>query len=92
MLEALAEYRRTGRLSFTPPGHKQARGADPAVRDVLGDAVFLGDVPASGGLGDRLSRGRVLVRAEELMADAVHADHTFLPITPSSRRAAAPCP
>jgi lysine decarboxylase len=25
--EALAEYRRSGRLSFTPPGHKQARGA-----------------------------------------------------------------
>lgn len=29
VLEALVEYRREGRLSFTPPGHKQARGADP---------------------------------------------------------------
>ncbi|WP_141310840.1 aminotransferase class I/II-fold pyridoxal phosphate-dependent enzyme [Streptomyces spinoverrucosus] len=84
VLEALAEYRRTGRLSFTPPGHKQARGADPAVRDVLGDAVFLGDVLASGGLDDRLSRGRVLARAEELMADAVHADHTFFTTCGSS--------
>jgi lysine decarboxylase len=84
VLEALAEYRRGGRLSFTPPGHKQARGADPAVREVLGDAVFLGDVLASGGLDDRLGRGRVLERAQELMADAVHADHTFFSTCGSS--------
>ncbi|GAA3290846.1 ornithine decarboxylase [Streptomyces cinereospinus] len=84
VLEALAEYRRTGRLSFAPPGHKQARGADPAVREVLGDAVFLGDVLASGGLDDRLNRGRVLERAEKLMADAVHADHTFFTTCGSS--------
>ncbi len=62
ILEALEEYHRAGRLAFTPPGHKQARGADPAVRKVLGDAVFLGDVLASGGLDDRLMRGQVLQR------------------------------
>ncbi|MFF4258401.1 aminotransferase class I/II-fold pyridoxal phosphate-dependent enzyme [Streptomyces sp. NPDC001663] len=84
VLEALVEYRRRGRLGFTPPGHKQARGADPAVREVLGDAVFLGDVLASGGLDDRLTRGRVLDRAEELMADAVHAEHTFFTTCGSS--------
>ncbi|MGX4694128.1 aminotransferase class I/II-fold pyridoxal phosphate-dependent enzyme [Streptomyces sp. JNUCC 63] len=84
VLEALVDYRRVGRLSFTPPGHKQARGADPAVREVLGDAVFLGDVLASGGLDDRLTRGRVLERAEELMADAVHAEHTFFTTCGSS--------
>ncbi|WP_307161575.1 aminotransferase class I/II-fold pyridoxal phosphate-dependent enzyme [Streptomyces rishiriensis] len=84
VLEALVDYRRQGRLSFTPPGHKQARGADPEVRAVLGDAVFLGDVLASGGLDDRLTRGRVLKRAEELMADAVHAEHTFFSTCGSS--------
>ncbi|MEV6837175.1 ornithine decarboxylase [Streptomyces sp. NPDC051133] len=84
VLEALVEYRRTKQLSFTPPGHKQARGADPAVREILGDAVFLGDVLASGGLDDRLTRGRVLQRAEQLMADAVHAEHTFFTTCGSS--------
>ncbi|MEU9174798.1 aminotransferase class I/II-fold pyridoxal phosphate-dependent enzyme [Streptomyces sp. NPDC048420] len=84
VLEALADYHRRGRLSFAPPGHKQARGADPAVREALGDAVFLGDVLASGGLDDRLTRGRVLERAEELMADAVHAEHTFFTTCGSS--------
>ncbi|MFF9215352.1 aminotransferase class I/II-fold pyridoxal phosphate-dependent enzyme [Streptomyces viridosporus] len=84
VLEALEDYHRKGRLAFTPPGHKQARGADPAVRAVLGDAVFLGDVLASGGLDDRLTRGQVLERAQELMADAVHADHTFFSTCGSS--------
>ncbi|MGW0136875.1 aminotransferase class I/II-fold pyridoxal phosphate-dependent enzyme [Streptomyces sp. NPDC003299] len=84
VLQALVDYRRRGRLSFTPPGHKQARGADPAVREVLGDAVFLGDVLATGGLDDRLTRGQVLQRAEELMADAVHAEHTFFTTCGSS--------
>ncbi len=84
VLEALADYRREGRLSFTPPGHKQARGADPAVREVLGDAVFLGDVLATGGLDDRLTRGRVLQRAQDLMADAVDAEHTFFSTCGSS--------
>lgn len=77
VLEALEDYHRSGRLGFTPPGHKQARGVDPAVREVLGDSVFLGDVLATGGLDDRLTRGRVLQSAQELMADAVHAEHTF---------------
>ncbi|MGW2386945.1 aminotransferase class I/II-fold pyridoxal phosphate-dependent enzyme [Streptomyces sp. NPDC001658] len=84
VLEALADYHRQGRLTFAPPGHKQARGADPAVREVLGDAVFLGDVLASGGLDDRLTRGRVLERAQDLMADAVHAEHTFFTTCGSS--------
>ncbi|MEU2386895.1 ornithine decarboxylase [Streptomyces sp. NPDC012461] len=84
VLEALQDYHRKGRLAFTPPGHKQARGADPAVREVLGDAVFLGDVLASGGLDDRLTRGRVLQEAQDLMADAVHADHTFFSTCGSS--------
>ncbi|MGW4561909.1 aminotransferase class I/II-fold pyridoxal phosphate-dependent enzyme [Streptomyces sp. NPDC004561] len=84
ILQALVDYRQAHHLAFTPPGHKQARGADPAVREVLGDAVFLGDVLASGGLDDRLTRGRVLERAEELMADAVHAEHTFFTTCGSS--------
>ncbi|WP_128374448.1 aminotransferase class I/II-fold pyridoxal phosphate-dependent enzyme [Streptomyces cavernae] len=84
VLEALVEHRERCRLDFSPPGHKQVRGADPAVREVLGDAVFLGDVLASGALDDRRTRGRVLERAERLMADAVHAEHTFFSTCGSS--------
>ncbi|MBC9713199.1 ornithine decarboxylase [Streptomyces sp. TRM66268-LWL] len=84
VLQALAAYRDHHELGFTPPGHKQARGADPEAREVLGDAVYLGDVLASGGLDDRRRRGEVLERAEQLMADAVHAEHTFFSTCGSS--------
>lgn len=84
VLEALSHYHASQQLSFSPPGHKQARGADRRVRDVLGDAVFYGDVLASGGLDDRRTSSRVLECAERLMADAVHATHTFFSTCGSS--------
>lgn len=77
VLAALASYHAAGRLAFTPPGHRQGRGADPRVREILGEGVFRSDVLAVAGLDDRTSSGRVLEQAEALMADAVHADHTF---------------
>lgn len=80
----LGVYHDRGELGFSPPGHKQARGADPAVREVLGDAVFLGDVLATGGLASRRETSGVLRRAEELMADAVPAEHTFFSTCGSS--------
>ncbi|MGK5543874.1 aminotransferase class I/II-fold pyridoxal phosphate-dependent enzyme [Streptomyces sp. URMC 127] len=84
VLEALAAYHAQGQTPFTPPGHKQARGTDPQVLEVLGDAVFTGDVLATSGLDDRKSSQRVLERAEELMADAVGAEHTFFSTCGSS--------
>ncbi|TDD81896.1 aminotransferase class I/II-fold pyridoxal phosphate-dependent enzyme [Actinomadura rubrisoli] len=84
VLEALAAYRREEQLPFTPPGHKQGRGADPRVREVLGDAVFRSDVLAVSGLDDRESRQKVLERAQDLMADAVHAENTFFSTCGSS--------
>ncbi|MET7488497.1 ornithine decarboxylase [Streptomyces sp. NPDC005538] len=84
ILDALDRYHSAKELAFTPPGHKQARGADPRARRVLGDAVFYGDVLATGGLDDRLERDGALERAEKLMANAVHADHTFFSTCGSS--------
>ncbi|GHF01913.1 ornithine decarboxylase [Streptomyces griseoluteus] len=84
VLDALTEYHAAKELGFTPPGHKQARGADPRAVAVLGEAVYAGDVLASGGLDSRLTGGRVLERAEALMADAVHAEHTFFSTCGSS--------
>jgi arginine/lysine/ornithine decarboxylase len=84
VLDALGGYRRAGYLPFTPPGHKQARGADARAREVLGDAVFYGDVLAVAGLDDRTSSKQVLERAQELMADAVGAERTFFSTCGSS--------
>ncbi|MFJ7201076.1 MULTISPECIES: aminotransferase class I/II-fold pyridoxal phosphate-dependent enzyme [unclassified Streptomyces] len=50
----------------------------------IGRCRFLSDVLASGGLDDRRTTAKVLQRAEELMADAVHAEHTFFSTCGSS--------
>ncbi|MCS0638467.1 ornithine decarboxylase [Streptomyces sp. LP05-1] len=84
VLEALAAYHAERQTPFTPPGHKQGRGIDPRVRAVLGDAVFHSDVLAQSGLDDRTSSHEVLQRAQELMADAVGAEHTFFSTCGSS--------
>jgi arginine/lysine/ornithine decarboxylase len=84
LLDALVTYHERDELPFTPPGHKQGRGADPRVRAALGDAVFRSDVLATAGLDDRTSSGGLLKRAEQLMAEAVGARHTFFSTCGSS--------
>ncbi|WP_344959054.1 aminotransferase class I/II-fold pyridoxal phosphate-dependent enzyme [Actinomadura miaoliensis] len=84
VLDALVEYHRRRELPFTPPGHKQGRGTDPRVRQVLGDAVFRSDVLAVSGLDDRRSSQGILQKAQELMADAVHAENAFFSTCGSS--------
>jgi arginine decarboxylase len=77
VLAALGDYQRRGDIPFSPPGHKQVRGADKRVIDVLGAAVFSSDMVATAGLDDRRSSRGIVEDAQELMADAVGADHAF---------------
>src|SRR4051812_48858271 len=84
VLEALADYHRRNYANFCPPGHKQGLGADAAVIRTLGADVFRSDLLATGGLDDRMSRGKILERAQELMADAVGAEHAFFSTCGSS--------
>lgn len=74
LLTALDEYHELDRYGFTPPGHRQGRGVDARVLDVLGREPFRDDVLASGGLDDRRTSNGYLKRAEDLMAEAVGAD------------------
>jgi arginine/lysine/ornithine decarboxylase len=84
VLDALADYHRLDRYGFTPPGHRQGRGIDSRVRKIMGSDAFRDDVLASSGLDDRSSSGRYLQHAEELMADAVGAEHAFFSTCGSS--------
>src|SRR5258705_3517452 len=84
ILDALADYHRVGRYGFTPPGHRQGRGADPRARAAIGEDAFRSDVLATAGLDDRKSSGGYLPRAEELMADAVGAEQAFFSTCGSS--------
>lgn len=84
ILDALEEYHRLDRYGFSPPGHRQGRGADGRVTQVLGTDPFRSDVLASGGLDDRRSSNGYLSTAEQLMADAVRAEHAFFSTCGSS--------
>jgi len=84
LLDALIDYRQRNRYGFTPPGHRQGRGADDRVLEVLGQEPFRDDVLASGGLDDRRTTNKYLKRAEDLMADAVGADTAFFSTCGSS--------
>jgi arginine/lysine/ornithine decarboxylase len=84
ILDALAEYHRLDRYGFTPPGHRQGRGADPRTLEVLGADTFRSDVLSTAGLDDRKSSRKILSRSEELMAEAVGADKAFFSTCGSS--------
>ncbi|WP_030347302.1 aminotransferase class I/II-fold pyridoxal phosphate-dependent enzyme [Streptomyces sp. NRRL S-1022] len=84
VLEALEEFRRRGDVAYGPPGHKQGRGADPRVAEIVGMDVFRSDVLSLNGLDDRRQSQGVLQQAEELMADAVGAEHAFFSTCGSS--------
>ncbi|MEV5357101.1 DegT/DnrJ/EryC1/StrS family aminotransferase [Streptomyces sp. NPDC052693] len=84
VLEALQEFRRRGDVVYGPPGHKQGLGADPRVVDIVGEGVFASDVLSLNGLDDRRESQGVLTQAEELMADAVGAEHAFFSTCGSS--------
>ncbi|MBT2479722.1 aminotransferase class I/II-fold pyridoxal phosphate-dependent enzyme [Streptomyces sp. ISL-94] len=84
VLDALEEFRRRGDIAYGPPGHKQGRGVDPRVADVVGLDVFRSDVLTLNGLDDRRQSQGVLTQAQELMADAVGADQAFFSTCGSS--------
>ncbi|MFH9657175.1 aminotransferase class I/II-fold pyridoxal phosphate-dependent enzyme [Streptomyces sp. NPDC017248] len=84
VLEALQEFRRRGDVAYGPPGHKQGRGADPRVAEIVGLDVFRSDVLSLNGLDDRRQSQGVLQQAQELMADAVGAEQAFFSTCGSS--------
>ncbi|NKE62292.1 ornithine decarboxylase [Lentzea sp. PSKA42] len=84
VLEAIERYRREDHIGFIPPGHKQGRGVDPQVLQVLGPDVFSADLIKLNGLDDREMSGNVIADAEDLMADAVGANRAYFSTCGSS--------
>jgi arginine decarboxylase len=84
VIEALQAFRERGDVVYGPPGHKQGRGADPRVVEVVGEGVFASDVLTLNGLDDRRESQGVTKQAEDLMADAVDADTAFFSTCGSS--------
>ena len=66
VLDALEDFQARNYATFSPPGHKQGKGADGPVRRVLGAEVFRADILATGGLDDRKSSGKVRCAGTDL--------------------------
>jgi arginine/lysine/ornithine decarboxylase len=79
LLDAPADYHRSVRCGFTPPGHRQGSGTDPRVLAPLGKDTFRNDLLATHGLDDRTARAKFLARAAELMVDATDATQLSSP-------------
>src|SRR3954471_19485993 len=84
VLDALQKFRERGDIVYGPPGHKQGRGVDPRVLEIVGADVFRSDVLSLNGLDDRRESQGVTSQAEDLMADAVDADEAFFSTCGSS--------
>jgi arginine decarboxylase len=84
VIEAQQAFRDRGDVVLGPPGHKQGRGVDPGVVEVVGEGVFASDVLTLNGLDDRRESQAVVKQAEDLMADAVRADTAFFSTCGSS--------
>jgi arginine decarboxylase len=84
VLDALVQYHAVGRYGFTPPGHRGTHGADPRALQVLGADVYRNDVLSTAGLDDRKASAGIIAEAQQLMADAVGAEHAFFSTCGSS--------
>jgi arginine decarboxylase len=84
LLEAMARLRARDWGCFGLPGHKQGRGADASVLEVLGRDTFICDVPLDGALDDRVSSHGYDTAAEDLAAAAMGADKVLFSTNGSS--------
>jgi len=69
VLQALRDYHDPGYVPFNPPGHKQGRGVDPRVLEVMGEAVFRSDVISLNGLDDSAAPSDVRATLRSGVAD-----------------------
>src|SRR4051794_2866680 len=84
ILEGIQEHRSSGRYGFTPPAHRQGRGVDPRVIEVLGEGVFASDLVSNSGLDDRTASNGYVSEAQSLMAEAVGAEQVIFSTCGSS--------
>jgi arginine/lysine/ornithine decarboxylase len=84
LADAIENYWRTNRLSFSIPAHGGGRGPLPEFVQWAGEGTARADLPMTHGVDTRDRRWRVQERAEELFAQAVGARSTLFSTNGSS--------
>ena len=77
LYEALEKFRKQRVVPFDVPGHKRGRG-NPELVELLGEKCVGIDVNSMKPLDNLCHPVSVIRDAEELAADAFHAEHAFL--------------
>jgi len=77
LFDALRRYVSEGVIPFHVPGHKQGRVGDGAFNDFVGNPVLSIDLTCLEELDHLSSPRSVILEAEQLAAEAFHADHAF---------------
>ena len=77
LVEALAEYKKSGRISMHIPGHKENPSAAEELADLLGKEVLLSDITEISGFDDYHKPEGLILQAQELAAEAFGAEESF---------------
>jgi arginine decarboxylase len=78
IVEALAEFKAQGAISFGVPGHKSGKAAPEDIKQLLGAKVFETDATTQKGIDDRRETKEILQQAEHLAAEAWGAAYSYL--------------
>lgn len=82
--DGLLDYRDTGIIPFSTPGHKRGNGAPAEMVDAFGLAALGLDIPNGGGVDDTHRTWGMQRQAEDLAADAWQADDAVFLVNGSS--------
>ncbi|EKQ67050.1 arginine/lysine/ornithine decarboxylase [Leptolyngbyaceae cyanobacterium JSC-12] len=77
LLTALQHYVTRSTAAFHTPGHQRGRGVDPALRVLLGDRVFLADLPELPELDNLFAPSGVIQQAQDLAAQVFGGEKTW---------------
>ena len=84
LFDAMKEYIKKDMSAYHTPGHKQGKGIDPELLELMGENVFkmdLCELPEVDNLHDAVG---VIKEAQELAASAYSADRTFFLVNGST--------
>ncbi|GIP39747.1 arginine decarboxylase [Paenibacillus sp. J31TS4] len=84
LFSALVRHAERNPVQFHIPGHKKGAGMDPEFRDFMGENVLSIDLINIAPLDDLHQPTGVIEEAQQLAADAFHADYTFFSIQGTS--------
>lgn len=84
LFSRIIEHIKKKPIPFHIPGHKQGKGADPEFRRFIGENAFLMDLINITPLDNLHNPNLAIKQAQDLAAEAFHADHTFFSVQGTS--------